>query len=131
MPDTNDWNASVEALKSIQDPSEFISAFRQIGAAENGKTVGDMFPLTDDEAGDIILGLLGMWIAMRGTLPFESRGQVAAMATDMARMLEKMKGQIPDDPEHVKGFVMRCLRWLSSILQAEPRLSRRRNLTTG
>ena len=111
MPDTNDWDAGVEMLKSIQDPSEFISAFRQIGAAENGKTVGEMFPLTDDEAGDIILNLLGLWIAMRGTLPFESREQVSAMATDMVRMLEKMKGQIPDDPGHRRGFVLRCLRW--------------------
>jgi hypothetical protein len=123
MPDTDDWNASVEALKSIQDPSEFISTCRQIGAAQNGRTVDEMFPLTDDEAGDVILHLLGVWIAMRGTLPFESREQVAAMATDMARMLEKMKGQIPDNPESRKGLVMRCLRWLSSILQAEPRLS--------
>ena len=111
MPDTDDRNATLETLKRIQDPSEFISTCRQIGAAQNGKTVDEMFPLTDDEAGDVILNLLGVWIAMRGVLPFESREQVAAMAADMALMLEKMKGQIPDDPESRKGFVMRCLRW--------------------
>jgi len=110
MPDTHDWNATVEMLKRIQDPNEFISTLHQIGAAENGKTADEMFPLTDDEAGDIIVHLLGVWIAMRGTLPFESREQVAAMATDMARVLEKMKGQIPDNPESLKWFVLRCLR---------------------
>ena len=55
MPDTNDWNAGVEALRRIKDPSEFISTCRQIGAAQNGKTVDEMFPLTDDEAGDMVV----------------------------------------------------------------------------
>ena len=111
MPDTNDWTAAVETLKRVQDPNVFISTFRQMGAAENGKTVDEMFPLTDDEAGDVSFNLLGVWIAMRATLPFESREQVAEMATDMARMLERMKGQIPGNPESLKGYVLRCLRW--------------------
>ncbi len=110
MQDTNDLDPRGETLKNIQDPNEFVSTFRAMLADENQMSAEEMFPLTDDSAGDIILNLLGVWMAMRSILPVESKEQVVAAMDDMARMLEEMQRQIPDDPEHRKAFVMRALR---------------------
>lgn len=110
MQDTDDLNTSAETLKNIQEPNEFISVFRAMVAEENQMSAGEMFPLTDDSAGDIILNFLGVWMGMRSILPVESREQVAAAMDDMAQMLEKMQREIPDDPEHRRQFMMRSLR---------------------
>ncbi len=109
MQDTTDLSGA-ETLKNIQDPNEFISAFRAIFADENQMSVEEMFPLTDDSAGDIILNLFGVWMAMRNNLPVESKEQVIAAMDDMARMLKEMQREIPDDPERRKKFVMLALK---------------------
>ena len=111
MQDTNNSDVRVETLKSIQDPDEFITAFREMFAEGNGMAAGDMFPITDEEAGDIILSSLGLWMALRVTPPVKTREQVVAMMSDMARVLDEMSRKVPEEPEHLKGFAMHCLRW--------------------
>jgi hypothetical protein len=51
MNNANAQDGRLELLAKIQEPNEFITAFRAMIAEENQMPENDLFPLTEDSAG--------------------------------------------------------------------------------
>ena len=100
----------LEQLFETEDPNEFVKTFRLIVADENNLREGDVFPLTNDAAGDLVYGLLGIWLATRACLPIKDREQVIEALDDMAMLIRDMKEQIPAEPHTLKRGILQCLR---------------------
>ena len=100
----------LELLAKIQEPNEFITVFRAMVAEENQMLESDLFPLTEDSAGDIIYNFLGVWLAMCAPLPIENREQVIATMDNMADMLKQLQKNLPENPEQLKRDLLHCLR---------------------
>jgi hypothetical protein len=99
-----------ELLFKTDDPNEFIKIFRLIVADENNLAAGDVFPLTNDAAGDLVYDLFGVWLATRVRLPIENRDQVIEALNDMAVLIKNMKEQIPAEPHTLNRRILHCLR---------------------
>jgi hypothetical protein len=101
---------TLELLFHTEDPNEFIKTFRLLVADENNLREADVFPLTNDAAGDLVYSLLGMWLATRASLPIENREQVIEALDDMAMLIKHIKKQIPTEPHTLKRSILHCLR---------------------
>ncbi len=110
MNNANAQDGRLELLAKIQDPNEFITVFRAMVAEENQMLESDLFPLTEDSAGDIICNFLGIWLTMCAPLPIKNREHVIAVMDNMADMLKQMQALISENPEQLKRDLLHCLR---------------------
>ncbi|MDQ3062234.1 MAG: hypothetical protein M3R14_05145 [Acidobacteriota bacterium] len=110
MNNANAQDSRLELLAKIQDPNEFITIFRAMVAEENQTLESDLFPFTEDTAGEIIYNSLGIWLATCATLPIENREQVITAMDKIASMLKQMQKRLPDNPEQLMHVVLHCLR---------------------
>jgi hypothetical protein len=99
-----------EQLRKTTDPNEFIRLVRRWTAESNNMSEGELFPLPQDSAADVIEGFIGVWLSMCAQLPLRDKAQVVDAIEGLISMLKEMQGYWPGEATKLNRDILRCLR---------------------